>query len=297
MKLAPEWNDHRAFLAVLESGSLSAAARQLGLSQPTVRARIAALEAALGTVLFTRSVHGLVPTPSASAIAAPVRAMAHAAEAVNRAASGDGERPAGRVRLSVSEFIGVEVLPAMLRRLHDSHPDLIVEYELSNVAADLPEQQVDVAVRMHQPRQAALVAKKVPAIPLGLYAHRDYVARHGHPRTRADIADHRFIGPDRSAFDMAVADQIGGGQALRWSARTDSHAAFLALARAGLGIAVVQVPAAAHYPELIRVLDEIALPQLETWIVAHEELRRLPRVAALFDHLVAEFGEYCAAGG
>lgn len=297
MSLESDWNDNRAFLAVLEGGSLSAAARHLGLSQPTVRARIAALEAALGTVLFTRSVHGLIPTAQAHAIAAPVRAMAHAAEAVGRAASGDQEQPAGRVRLSVSEFVGVEVLPAMLRRLHDRYPDLVVEYELNNATAELLEQEVDIAVRMHQPRQAALVARKVPAIPLGLYAHRDYIARYGHPESRADIADHRFVGPDRSPSDRSVADLIAGGQPLRWSARTDSHAAFLALVRAGLGIAVVQVPVAARYPELVRVLEAVSLPPLETWIVAHEELRRLPRVAALFDHLVAEFREFGSPGG
>lgn len=297
MSTEPEWNDHHAFLAVMETGSLSAAARRLGLSQPTVRARIAALEAALGTVLFTRSVHGLVPTPRAEAMAAPVRAMAYAAEAIQRAASADAGAPTGRVRLSVSEFVGVEVLPPMLRRLHDRHPELVVEYELSNASADLLEQQVDVAVRMHPPQQGALVAKKVPPIPLGLFAHRDYIARYGQPISRADVADHLFIGPDRAADDMLVADLIGGGQPLRWSARTDSHAAFLTLARAGLGISVVQVPAAARYPELVQVLEDIRIPPLETWIVAHESLRRLPRVAALFDHLVEAFTAFGASGG
>ncbi len=292
MSKTVDWDDQRAFLAVMETGSLSAAARRLGLSQPTMRARIEGLEAALGTALFTRSVHGLVPTPTAEAMAVPARAMAHASEAMLRAASADQALAAGRVRLSVSDFVGIEVLPAMLRSLHDKHPQLAVEFELSNASADLMDQQVDVAVRMHPPEQAALVAKKVPSIPLGLYAHRDYLEAHGRPASKADIGAHLFIGPDSSRGDLAVAALIGDPARIRWIARTDSHPAQLALARAGLGIAVAQIPAAARYPELERVLPDIALPQLPTWIVTHENLRRLPRVGALFDHLVEAFEAY-----
>jgi len=285
------WDDQRAFLAVMETGSLSAGARRLGLSQPTVRARIEGLEAALGTALFTRSAHGLVPTTTAEAMAGPARAMAHASEAMLRAASADSAA-AGRVRLSVSEFVGLEVLPHMLRDLHDKHPRLTVEFELSNASADLLDQQVDVAVRMHPPEQSALVAKKVPSIPLGLFAHRDYLEIHGRPASRAEIGEHLFIGPDRDRGDLAVAARIGDPSLIRWIARTDSHPAQLALARAGLGIAVAQIPAAARHPELERVLSDIELPQLPTWIVTHENLRRLPRVGALFDHLVDAFEAY-----
>lgn len=286
------WDDQRAFLAVIETGSLSAAARRLGLSHPTVRARVEALETALGAALFTRSVHGLVPTARAEAMAASARAMAHASEAMLRAASAEATAVAGLVRLGVSEFVGLEVLPPMLRRLRDLHPDLTVEVELSNASADLLDQQVDVAVRMHAPAQTALVAKKVPAIALGLYAHRDYLEVFGVPASRADIARHLFIGPDRNREDLALAGTIADSAEIRWIARTDSHPAQLALAREGLGIAVVQQPAAARHPELVRVLLDVVLPSLPTWIVTHENLRPLSRVAALFDHLVSEFDAY-----
>lgn len=287
-----DWDDQRAFLAVVETGSLSAGARRLGLSLPTVRARIEALEATLGTALFTRSVHGLLPTSTAEAMAPSARAMAHASEAMLRAASADSGTVAGRVRLSVSEFVGLEVLPPMLRSLRDKHPQLTVEFELSNLSADLLDQQVDVAVRMHPPEQSALVARKVPSIPLGLFAHRDYLESYGRPSSRAEIGDHLFIGPDRNRSDLAVAARIGEPAHIRWIARTDSHPAQLALARAGLGIAVVQIPAATRHPELERVLSDIELPQLPTWIVTHESLRRLPRVRALFDHLIDAFEAY-----
>lgn len=116
------WDDQRAFLAVLEEGSFSAAARRLGLAQPTVRARIEALEAAAGTTLFTRSVHGLTPTEQARSLGAWARAMAHASEAFIRGATAGLGEPVGTVRISTSEFIGVEVIPAMLARLADRHP-------------------------------------------------------------------------------------------------------------------------------------------------------------------------------
>lgn len=292
MSKTVDWNDQCAFLAVMETGSLSAAARRLGLSQPTMRARIEGLEALLGTALFTRSVHGLIPTPTAKAMAAPARAMAHASEAMLRAASADSTMAAGRVRLSVSEFVGIEVLPPMLRSLRNKYPQLTVEFELSNASADLLDQQVDVAVRMHPPEQSALVTKKVPSIPLGFFAHRDYLEAYGRPGSKAEIGNHLFIGPDRNRGDLAVAALIDDPARIRWIARTDSHPAQLALARAGLGIAVTQIPTAARYPELERQLPDIDLPQLPTWIVAHENLRHLPRVAALFDHLVEAFEAY-----
>ena len=286
------WEDHRAFLAVVDSGSLSGAARLLGLSQPTVRARIETLEMALGTALFTRSVHGLKPTAQAIGMAAPARAMAHAADALLRAASADAETAAGTVRLSVSEFIGIEVVPPMLKRLWDAHPNIVVEVDLSNAAADVLDQQADIAVRMHPPAQGALIARKVPAIKLGLFAHRDYLATFGTPRSRDEIDHHLFVGPDGNRTDHAIAEKIAGGRPLRWSMCTDSHPAQLAAARAGMGIAIAQTVIGARDPDLVRVLSDIDMPQLDTWIVTHENLRRLPRIAAVFDHLVAEFDAY-----
>lgn len=296
MSKDPGWEDQRAFLAVVETGSLSAAARLLGLSQPTVRGRIEALEAALETPLFIRSVHGLIPTPTADAMVSSARAMAHASEAMTRAASADARTAAGRVRLSVSEFVGLEVLPPILRRLRDKHPALTVEIELSNASANLLDLQVDVAVRMHPPEQTALVVKKVPPIELGLFAHRDYVKAFGQPTSPRDVGEHLFIGPDRNRGDLALAALIADPAQIRWIARTDSHPAQLALVRAGLGIAVAQVATAAHDPDLVRVLPDITFPELPAWIVVHENLRRLPRVAALFDHLVEEFETYGRGG-
>ena len=214
--------------------------------------------------------------------------MAHASGALLRAASAEADQIAGTVRISVSEVVGIEILPRLLHRLQERHPGLTSEVELSNATADLIEQQVDIAIRMHRPEQKALIAKKVRSTLLGLYAHRDYLAVYGTPSSRNDIEGHRFIGPDRNRADQRVAQAIAAGRHLIWSMRTDSHPAQIAAARAALGIAVVPQGIAAREPQLVRVLSDIDLPELETWIVTHENLRHVPRVAAVFDHLVGE---------
>lgn len=285
-----DWEDQRAFLAVLEEGSLSAAARRLGVTQPTMRARLEALESALGTVLFTRSVRGLVPTEQALSLGAAARAMARASEAFVRAASAPPDRVAGRVRISVPQFIGQEVLPSMVAELRRRHPDLILEIELSDAVANILEQEADVAVRMQQPSQGALIARKVPPIELGFFAHVDYLARRGRPDTVADLDDHDLIGPDRHRYDLAMLDAHGSDIPLeRFVARVDSHPAQLALIRAGVGIGVTQCGVGRRDQSLRQVLPEVGLPPLETWIVTHEDLRSLPRIAAVFDYLVGIF--------
>jgi DNA-binding transcriptional LysR family regulator len=293
MNNSVHWDDQRVFLAVLDQGSLSAAARHLRVTQPTVRARIAALERSLGITLFTRSVRGLVPTLQARELSEAARAMARASDAFVRAAGAPPGEAAGVVRLSVSEFVGVAVLPTMLRRLRDRHAGLVIEIETSNASANLLEQEVDLAVRMTPPRQAALVARKVPSIPLGFFAHADYLAARGTPLVIDDLAQHDLIGPDRSVADLdAIARLLPGLGRQPFVVRTDSHPAQLAAVRARLGIGIIQCAIGRMDRELVPVLSDAAIGALDTWIVTHEDLSDTPRVRAVFDHLVAEFDAY-----
>lgn len=285
------WDDQRIFLAVLEEGSLSAAARRLGLSHPTVRSRIETLERQLGTVLFTRSVNGLTPTETAEALREPARAMAMASEFFVRQASASGGEASGTVRISVPDFMGIEVIPAMLARLREAHPAIRIELSLSNLPADLLAQEVDVAVRTVAPKQDALVARKVAAIPLGFFASPSYVERRGRPTSLAELAEHDVIGPDRNRSDLAMVERLGGLARDRLVLRTDSHPAHVAAARAGVGIAVAQVPVGERDPNLVRILPDLDVMVLETWIVTHENLARVPRVRAVFDSLVESFRE------
>lgn len=293
-----DWEDQRAFLAVLDSGSLSGAARALALAQPTVRKRIEALEARLGVALFTRAPNGLVPTAQALALGPHVRSMAAASEAFARAASAPEGTVGGTVRLTVSEFVGIEVLPAMLAPLRRAYPRLTIEIALSNQPADLLGQEADIAVRMTEPRQGALIARYIGAIPLRFFAHRAYVAAHGLPESLDALAAHALIGPDRAMSDLAVVAGLDPAMApVRFAIRTDSHAGQAAAIRAGLGIGVLQVPIGENDPDLVPVLPDFVIHRLDTWIVTHEDLRRTPRIAVVFDHLVTAFRAYVAAGG
>ena len=296
MTSSVEWELYRAFLGVLREGSLSGAARALGVAQPTVGRHVAALEAALGLVLFTRSQTGLLPTEAAFALRPHAQAMESTAAALERAASGlrdNVEAAAGTVRISVSEVVGVEVMPAIVAGLARRHPALKVELVLSNRVQDLLQREADIAVRMTAPRQEQLVARRVGAIELGFHAHPDYLARRGMPATLDDLASHTLVGYDRpTPFVRQAAKALPGYARDRFTLRSDSDVAQLALIRAGAGIGVCQVPLAARAPALVRVLADVFTFRLDTWVTMHEDLRASPRCRVAFDALVAGLEDY-----
>lgn len=293
MNRSVSWDDQRIFLAALETGSFAGAARALGLSHPTVRARIATLEEALGTTLFTRSVNGLHPTDHALDMAATVRTMAAASDLFIRQAAASSDAPSGIVRLSVSDFMAVEVVPPILARLRQSHPGIRIELVASDRVADLLSREVDIAIRNTQPVQSVLVAQKLPPVTLGFFASMHYLAARGIPECVDDLATHDLIGPDRNLRDLALAEALRPTVAhTNFVLRTDSHTAVAAAVRASVGIGVMQVPSALRDPNLRRVLPGITLAQLGTWVVTHEDMRDLPRIRVVFDALVTGLSTY-----
>ncbi len=283
----PDWERQRAFLAVLREGSLSGAARSLGVAQPTVRRRIEDLEASLGTALFTRSPSGLLPTDQALGLAEHVEAMALAADAFVRSASASAHEVAGTVRISAAEMIAVEVLPPILAELCDRHPRLAIELSATNRNEDLLRREADVAVRMFAPQQEALVARRVGAVRLGVYAHRRYLERHGMPASVAEARDHALIGVARDSPLLRRVQEAGLPVRIEdFRFRSESDLAHLAAIRAGLGIGVCQTGIAARDPELVPLFANVFAWELETWVVCHEDLRNVARVRAVFDALV-----------
>jgi len=291
----PSWDLYGALLAVLREGSLSGAARALGLTQPTVRRQIEQLEHDLGVVLFTRSANGLVPTELARAAMPYAESISSTARALARAVSAGHDAARGTVRVTCSEIVGVEVLPPMLAALRRTKPDLQVEVVATNRTEDLLRRDADVAVRMVEPTQAGLVRKRAGRIELGLFADARYLARHPPPATLAALTDgHWLVGPDRgrglvdglAAYGVHVT-------AKHFGTRSDSDVVQLAAVRAGLGIGVCQVPLARGPRPLVRVVPELAL-HLDAWIVMHEDLRASARVRSVFDHLVEAFQRYAA---
>jgi DNA-binding transcriptional LysR family regulator len=286
MSSEPDWNLHRTFLAVLQQGSLSGAARQLGLTQPTVARHIDSLERAVGGDLFLRTPRGLSPTETALELRPYAESLAATAGAMMRAASGVAGDVRGTVRLTASEVIGVEHLPAILTTLRQRHPALVIELAVSNTVDDLLGRESDIAVRNVEPMQGALVARKLPPIALGLHAHRAYLERRGTPRTVADLAGHDLIGFDRETPAIrSAAQRFPSFARSAFALRSDSDLAQLAAIRAGFGIGICQVPIARRDANLVRILPSAVNVELGVWIVMHEDLRTSARCRAVFDAL------------
>lgn len=289
----PSWDLYRSFLAVIREGSLSAAARALGLTQPTLARHVAALEEAVGGSLFVRSPRGLDPTDAALALRPQAEALDAAAASLWRTASGWGAEVRGTVRVTASEVVGARILPAILAGLRGRHPALEVELVLSNGIDNLLQRDADVAVRMVEPDQQALLVRRVGSIALGLHAHRRYLERHGTPQSLKELDGHDLIGFDRETPDIrAMMQRVPGLSLPRFALRTDSHLAQLAAIEAGFGIGICQVPLARRNPELVRLLaDRFELP-MGVWIAMHEDLRSTPRCRAVFDGLAAGLVEF-----
>jgi DNA-binding transcriptional LysR family regulator len=270
---------------------LSGAARQLGITQPTVGRHIAALETALGVVLFTRSPSGLLPTAVARTLRAHAETMERTAAALERAASAQGDEVRGVVRVSASEVIGVEVLPPILTQVRQAYPHLKVELVLTNRLSDLLQLEADIAVRMVRPSQEQLLARRIGLIEVGLHARDDYLQQHGTPLLMQDLAGHSVIGFDQeNAFIRSLA--ITGFERSAFALSSDSDLAQLALIRAGAGIGGCQVQLAKRDPCLRRVLPEGFALKLDTWVTMHEDLRNSPRCRVMFDALVEGLQRY-----
>ncbi|UPT61997.1 MAG: LysR family transcriptional regulator [Hyphomonadaceae bacterium JAD_PAG50586_4] len=292
--IEPPWDLYRSFLAVFDEGSLSRAARTFALTQPTLARHIEELEASLGGApLFTRSPRGLLPTDAAHALEPHARTMASAAAALIRTASGSIDAIDGAVRITASDVIGVEVLPGILGALRAKHPKLSLEILTSNQPADLLRREADIAIRMVQPKQSALVAKRVGDVMLGMHAHRDYIKRHGAPKSLDDVEGHALIGYDRETIGVQALRTLGLKLTRdQFAYRTDNDLAQLNLLRSGAGIGICQIGLAKRDKNLVRILPDTFSFPLATWITMHEDLRGSARMRAVFDHLVEAMSTY-----
>jgi DNA-binding transcriptional LysR family regulator len=292
------WELYRSFLGVLKEGSLSGAARALGVAQPTIGRHIAALEKSLGLALFTRSPTGLLPTESALALKTHAESMESTVAALERAAASQGAGVKGVVRITASDVIGVEVLPPVIARLRHEHPELKIELVLTNRVQDLLRREADIAVRMTHPKQETLIARRIGRIEVGMHATRQYLANYGAPGSVAELAHHTLIGFDQeTAFIRSARKHAPLLNRDKFSLRADSDLAQLALIRAGAGIGICQVPIAKRSDALVRVLPRQLALHLETWITMHEDLRNLPSCRVTFEALVAGLQRHLAVAG
>ena len=267
------WELLRQFLAIAEAGSLSKAAARLGVSQPTLTRQLAAMESTLGLALFERTTRGVTLSEAARAMLEPVREMHRQAHAVERIAQGLDAAPGGLVRISASEMVAMWLLPPMLARMRGALPDVDVRVLATDRVANLVEREADIALRMVRPEQPQLIARRVADLPLGLYAHPDYLARLGSPRTLADLLAHDIVGvDDGAALRQGLAAQGVDADRLRIVAGSNSRAVSWELVRAGLGIGFGMTAIGEASAPLVRLLPQAPLPRLPLWMTGHQEV-------------------------
>lgn len=283
-----DWNHWRTFVAVMEHGSLSEAARKLSISQPTAGRHIELLEASVGAALFTRSREGLLPSDLAQNLLVDARSMQSAAHALERRASQKGDAIFGTVRITASEIVGTQILPALLARLQDQEPGLTIELKLSNAQDDLLNRDADIAIRLVRPKQRQLVAQKVGSLDLGLYAHASYLRGQPLPSAAAQLRNHRLLSVDRDVDRLANV-MIGDTPAseISPSFRCDSDVGQLMALKAGLGIGICPELVAQRDESLIAILKDQFRIRYEVWLAMHEDLKHDRAVRATQKHLAA----------
>lgn len=281
-----KWDDYRVFLAVARTGTLSQAAQQLGISQPTAGRRIAALERALDARLFERAGRQMALTAAGVSVQHEAEIMERAAASVGLRTLGIDRRPAGTVRLSVTEGLGSAWITPRLAPLLERYPGLKLEIATDRIAANLSKREADIAVRFFRPAQSDLLIRRFGDLRYGLFAARAYLKACGTPRAPADLAAHRLIGFEDEMRDWPeMAFLYRHGLAERFVYRSNSAIAQLAAAEAGLGIAPLPVYLAAPRPALARVMEPVYLPGRQIWLAVHKDIRRTARVAVLWDFL------------
>lgn len=284
----PDWNQLLAFLETAETGTLSAAARKLGLTQPTLSRQVAAIERQLGVTLFERLGKTMVLTATGLALLEHARVMGAAAADLTLAATGQSQAVDGVVTISASEALAAHLLPGVLLRLRRQAPGITIDLVASDALSDLRRREADIAVRHLRPDQPDLIGRFIRDAQAGFYASTAWVQRHGHPRTAAQAAQHAFVGSDRAGRYLGYLRQHGLPlEAANFSCYAENSMASWALVRAGLGIGAMMVDIADAAPDVVRVLDDVPLVQFPIWLVTHRELRTARRIRVVFD-LLAE---------
>lgn len=281
-----DWNLIRSFVAVAETGSLLAAARNLALSQPALGRHINELEKTLTMTLFVRSPAGMRLTEAGMLLLADARAMQAEANRLLMKAAGSVESIKGSVRLTASQIVATYYLPDILSAFRIVEPEIEIELVSSNSIANLLARNADIAIRMVRPTQNDVIATKIADVSMGAFAHRDYIARSGLPADFHDLIRHVVIGYDRDDLMLRTMKQMGiEGDRSWFSFRTDDQVAAWELVKSGAGIGFGPAWLAARSANLLPVLPSLNLPALPMWLAAHQDLRTSRRIRRTMDFL------------
>lgn len=283
-----DWNRARAFLVTAEEGSLSAAARALGLAQPTLGRQVDALEQELGVVLFERVGRGLRLTPAGHELIAAARAMGEAAQRLSIAAYGQNESIEGRVVISASDAYSGLLLPPILARLKAAEPRITIEIVASNDASDLLRREADIAIRNFRPTEPDLVARRLRDAGARLYGTPAYLESLGPLRTASDLGRARIVGIGNDEALIKGLNAIGIGLTMSSIALScDNFLVMWAMVKQGLGLGIIDDRIGDADPQVARALPDLAPLIFPVWLVAHREIHNSPRLRLVFDALAA----------
>lgn len=283
-----DWNQARAFLATAEEGSLSAAARALGLTQPTLSRQVASLEEDLGVLLFDRVGRSLTLTAPGRDLLDHVRAMADAANRISLAASGQSQAVEGKVSISASDVMAAYILPPILKSLRETAPLIEVEVIASNALSDLRRREADIAIRHVRPEQPDLTARLIQDAQARLYATPAYLDSLGNPASPTALAQADFIGHSDKKRLLEILNGAGI-PATADNIRLSSASGTVAwqMVRQGLGISFMAETIADMAPEVVPALPEMEPIRFPVWLVTHRELHTSRKIRLVFD-LLAE---------
>lgn len=287
--ISADWSLVQSFLAVAETGSLSAAARKLGRSQPTLGRQIQTFEESLGAKLFDRHARGFKLSATGTDLLPMARDMRDAMQNLSLTAAGRSQTLEGTVRITASVFASHYVLPPMLARIRAEEPSISIVLAPSDTAENLLFREADIAVRMYRPAQMDIVARQITSIPMGIFAAKSYLARAGRPENPEHALEHDLIGFETN--DLIVRSMRDMGWPINhddFVVRTDNQSAYWELVRAGCGIGFAQRSVGRADP-LVEELDfGIEIAPLDVWLAAHQAMRLTPRVRRVWDILAQD---------
>ena len=284
-----DWNKARAFLVTAEEGSLSAAARALGMAQPTLGRQVDGLEQELGIVLFERVGRGLQLTPGGLELLDHVRVMGDAAGRVSMNALGQSQTLEGRVCISASETYAAVLLPPIIAKLRILEPDIYVEIVVSNQASDLRRREADIAIRNFRPTEPDLIAKKVGEADAVLYATPDYIEKIGNPTMPQDLRHAHFVNLDHAGMMIKALNKLGLGLTEEnFPLLTESYLVMWELVRQGVAIGILDAHIGDADPIVRRVLPDFQPFIFPIWLVSHRELTTSRRIRRVYDYLAKE---------
>lgn len=281
-----DWNQLRAFLETAETGSLSAAARKLGLTQPTLSRQVAAIEQSMGVTLFERVGKAMVLTHTGLELLEHARAMGAAAAALSLVATGRSEAVEGVVSVSATDAVAAYLLPPLVRQLRAQEPGIAIEVISTNAMSDLLRREADIAIRHVKPEQPDLITRHVREATASFYASKEWVQVYGHPRTAGEAAGLPFVGSDRTGQYLSYMQQHGLPLSEKnFSCYADHSAAHWSLVRQGMGIGAMMDEIALDTPDIVQVLDDLPAVRFPIWLVSHRELRTSRRIQVVFEAL------------